>query len=241
MSARLINGAPALALVAAVGLCGLLLVGPAHSAETLALALTTAAGLLTVILARLTWRMALHARLHARLRRLARESFVLGVAVRELPATRGVFVAGLHRPDIFCGPHLQTLLGPEELSAVLHHERYHQQDRAPAKLLALDAIRPLIGWFGPGRAWLGRRLAALEIAADRHAIQSGSSRSALAGALLKLAPAPDGVGIGFASAGDLRLAALLDPPIAQRRRLPLAWMGAFALVTLACVSLVIPI
>jgi beta-lactamase regulating signal transducer with metallopeptidase domain len=228
-------------LMVALGLCGLIVVGPAHPAEPLAPALAIVAGLVAVLLGRLVWRAVRHERLHGRLCRLARPKFVLGVAVRELPATRGPFVAGLHRPDIFCGPDLGRLLAPDELRAVLLHERYHQQDRAPAKLVALDAIRPLIGWFGPGRAWLGRQLAALEIAADRHAIRSGSSRSALARALLKLTPASDAVGTGFATAAELRLAALLAQPMVPRRRVPLVWMGVVALVTLGCIVVVIPI
>jgi hypothetical protein len=63
-----------------------------------------------------------------------------------------------------------------------------------------------------GHIWLTRSIAALEIAADRYALAHGASRSALARALFKLQPIGGAglLGIGFATAADLRLQALLD-------------------------------
>lgn len=232
--------AAVLSLAIASGFCGVVAVGPAHPTEPPTPALALAAGLVAVLLARLAWRAGRHEQLHGHLGSLAHPAVLDGVAVRLLAGTRGAFVAGLRRPEIFCAPDLARQLAPDELRAVLYHERYHQQDRAPLRLVALEAIRPFISRFKPGRAWAVRRLAALEIAADRHALQSGSSRSALARALLKLPPQGVTPGVGFASAADLRLAALLDETIEQPRGVPLALILTPAVLVLTCLWAVPP-
>lgn len=223
-----------------VGLCMLVAPVAAHPAGWLlpaAAAAGVAVAFLTGTIARTAYR---HHRLSERLRAVARPAIVGEVDVQQLPGAAGAFVAGLRRPQIFCSPELGGLLQPDELQAVLLHERYHQLDRAPAKLVVLEAVAPVMSMARAGRAWLARRIAALEISADRHAIEHGSSRGALARALIKLGPTQAGeFGIGFASAAELRLTALIDAEPMQRAEVGIGWTAAPVLVALFCVLLVV--
>ena len=188
------------------------------------------------------WKAYRHHRLSRQLHAIGRRSVVAGIEVRELSGATGAFVAGLHRPQIFCSPVLDSDLEPEELRAVLLHERFHQLDRAPTKLVVLEALAPALRLASGGRAWLARRLAALEIAADRYAVREGSSRSALARALFKLAPTGTvSVGIGFASATDLRVSALLGDEPDDQPAGSVLWLVAPALVAALCVLLAVPV
>ncbi len=196
---------------AVVGMCMLVTPVPGHPAGWLLPLGMALASLSVALTVSVSWRAYRHHRLTRQLQRIAQTATVDGIVVRELAGSNGAFVAGLRRPHIFCSPELAKDLTPDELRAVLLHERYHQLDHAPAKLVMLDALAPLVGLFVGGRSWLAHRIAAFEIAADDHALRHGSSRGALARALLKLAPLQAGsLGIGFVSAMDLRLRALID-------------------------------
>ncbi len=199
------------AVIVAIGIC--VVVTPpslGHSAGSLlpALGEPLVLALLAAMIGRRAFR---HECLNRELRKRARAATVDGIEVWQLTGIDGAFVAGLLRPRIFCAQDLGLDLAPEEMKAVLLHERYHQLDRAPAKLVVLEAIAPLVAALRLGRGWLASQIAALEIAADRDAIAHGASRNALASALLKVTPiGPGGVGIGFATAAEMRLEALLD-------------------------------
>ncbi len=134
-----------------------------------------------------------------------------GVAVRWLPFDAAAAVAGLRRPNVFCDPSLRRALNPDELRAVVLHERHHQLQRDPLRLVALDALVPLVTLVPGGRQWLEDRRAAIEIAADAYALDNGTSRRDLVRALLKVGhgPSPDGAA-SFAPAIDQRLRALVD-------------------------------
>lgn len=166
-----------------------------------------------------------HHRLSRALTSIGRPATVAGVRVHELPARAGAFVAGLGRPRIFLSPDVRTSLSHDELQAVLRHEQYHQIDRAPARLVLLEGLAPLLRLLPAGPAWLARRHADLEIAADRYALRQGSSRRALVLALLKLGQRQQPTyGIGFASATELRLRALVEEHTAEPRRRVLPWL-----------------
>ena len=231
-----------LAAVGAAGLCMLMAPMRGHPLGWL-LPVFVALGVgLVLLLSSIAWTAYGHHRLTLRLRAMARSATVAGVEVQELAGVESALVAGLRRPDIFCSPQLSSLLEPDELRAVLLHERYHQLDRAPAKLVVLEAVAPALRAFRSGRAWLAIRLAGLEIAADHHALEQGTTRGALARALLKLAPMPTpGLGVGFATAIDLRLQALVDGRQADARSLPVAWLIAPMVAVAFCLLLVLPI
>lgn len=234
------------ATVAAVGLavalCALVTPIPSHVALVMTPVVVAGMAGLGALFVAAAWRGYGHQRLAARLRLRAHSTTLAGIAAQELADADAAFVAGLRRPQIFCSPELPASLAPDELRAVLLHERYHQIDRAPAKLVLLETLAPLVSRVPGGAAWLARRVAELEIAADRHALAHGSSRPALARALLKLQPAPatSGLGIGFASAADLRLRALLNDPQPRPAGSPLTWLAAPVVVALGCLLVALP-
>lgn len=229
-----------LAAVVAVGICMLAAPLRGHPAGWLLPAASAASAGLGVLSGAVGWKAYRHYRLSSRLRALAREAMVDGVEVQALPGAKGAFVAGLRRPQIFCSPRLVDDLDAEELRAVLLHERYHQLDRAPAKLVVLEALAMAVRRLSIGQAWMAGRIAALEIAADGHALAMGSSRAALARALLKLGPSqPEGFGLGFSTAAELRLQALVDGHHTASPAFPLVWRLAPLAVAALCILLVL--
>lgn len=198
-------GAVALTAIAA---CMLV---PANSVRGTGQALLVVGGLLAVALlvaiGREVWR---HERLAASIARLAVPAMLGERPVGLVPGLGAAVVAGLRRPRIFCADDLADRLDAEELRAVILHEHHHQLEGAPARLVLIGALAPVLGRLEAGRAWMERERARLEIAADAYALASGASRSALASALIKLSSSSGLVGApGFASAADLRVRALL--------------------------------
>jgi beta-lactamase regulating signal transducer with metallopeptidase domain len=236
------NVASLVAAVGAAGVCVLMTPMPGHPAGwLLPLGLALAVGLV-VLVAGIAWNAHRHHRISLRLRAAARHARLAEFEVQEVAGVESALVAGLRRPQIYCSPQLSDRLEPDELRAVLLHERFHQRDRAPAKLVVLEAVAPALRASRSGRVWLAQLMAGLEIAADRHALEEGSSRGALARALLKLAPMhAGGVGIGFASAIDLRLRALLDGQPPDKQVLLLPWLSAPIAALAVCILLVAPL
>jgi hypothetical protein len=147
-----------------------------------------------------------HHRLAALLDGIARPDRLAGQSVRVASGLAGPHVAGLLRPEIYCPSDLAVRLSEVELRAVILHERHHQRAHAPARLVLLAAIAPVLGWVEPGRRWLERRRAAIEIEADDYALRVGARRPDLARALVKLGSAGLVVGVpSYASASELRL------------------------------------
>ena len=197
------------AAVAALAGC-LVPLPPSAAHDAVRLLLAMIATLAGTVVASYAWQARGHHRLTTAMRRLALTGELAGQRVDFVPGLGSPFVAGLWSPRIFCGSDLAAHLDEEELHAVLLHERHHQRDRAPLRLVGVAALAPALGRTRAGRAWLERRWARVEIAADRYAVMQGASRAAIARALLKLPPV-DGVGWapGFSTAGDLRVRALL--------------------------------
>jgi beta-lactamase regulating signal transducer with metallopeptidase domain len=231
--------ASVLSASAVVGMCMVMSPIAGHPAGWLVSILAALAAGLAVLLASVAWRAYRHHQLSLRLGAAARPASVAQVEVREVAGLESAFVAGLFRPQIYCSPQLAAKLRPEELRAVILHERYHQLDRAPARMVVLQAIAPALRPFQTGRVWLARWTASLEIAADQHALQQGSSRGALAGALLKLAPAEAG-GIGFTSATELRLQALVEEASQVAGPPRLAWLIAPVVAVIGCLLMLMP-
>lgn len=150
-----------------------------------------------------------HGALTRRLRGQSTSAEVAGTRLRLGPVGGSVFVAGLARPDIFCDHALLDELDDAEIHAVTLHERAHQRARDPLRNAVVAVVAPLLRRFGAGRAWVERRAAAREIAADRYAIACGVDRRAIASALLKVPPAGAVHAAAFAPAVELRLRALL--------------------------------
>ena len=175
----------------------------------LALGLIGMTGLLVGL--SVAWHAERHRRLASLLDRLAEPAVLGEMPVGVVDGIGPACVAGLRRPRIYCASDLAIQLEPVELRAVLLHERHHQIDHAPARLILLDAVAWPLRRLTMGRRWLAGARAQIEITADRYALTSGATRADLASALLKLGDqdAPLGVA-GYAASSERRLRALLD-------------------------------
>jgi beta-lactamase regulating signal transducer with metallopeptidase domain len=203
--------------------------------------LVLGATVLVGVLVSIALQAVVHHRVSRALRRTATSATLGGHSVGLVPGMSAACVAGIRRPTIYCSEDLANRLDADELRAVLLHERHHQLTHAPARLIALAGMATALARTNPGRTWLEQQRAAIEIAADRHAIGAGAERSALARALLKLdGGAPALSLVGFASAVDLRVRALLDEPKPEppRRIGPSAMIVAIGacLVAILCLA-----
>lgn len=185
------------------------LVGTAFGAVVL-VTMVAAAAVATIVFLRIA---TTHGWLARQLWRRSVEGEVAGTTVRRGDVGGSVFVAGLARPTIFCDDALVDQLADPELQAVTLHERAHQLARDPLRAAAVAAVAPLVGRFRHGQAWLERRAAHREIAADRYAVAEGADRGAIARALLKVPPATTAHAAAFAPAVELRLRALLGDEV----------------------------
>ena len=137
------------------------------------------------------------------------------------------FVAGPLHPRIFVSQALLDVLDADELHAVLLHEEHHRRTRAPLRGLALACWSRLVGGVPAIRRWIERRVAHLEIEADRHALAAGASSAAIASALIKCDRSASPLGIGFASVADLRLRRLVgeDELADDPASVPMEWLA----------------
>jgi beta-lactamase regulating signal transducer with metallopeptidase domain len=132
--------ASVLSASAVVGMCMVMSPIAGHPAGWLVSILAALAAGLAVLLASVAWRAYRHHQLSLRLGAAARPASVAQVEVREVAGLESAFVAGLFRPQIYCSPQLAAKLRPEELRAVILHERYHQR------------IAPRPGWSSSRRS-----------------------------------------------------------------------------------------
>ncbi len=129
-----------------------------------------------------------------------------------------------------------ALLEPEELWAVIHHERGHAREHHGIVMLPMVGVRTVFGWMPYARYApinIGRLL---EMAADDFSSRR-SGRRPLAAALVEMAGAGWAPSCGFAAAGTdvaARVARLLD----QR---PTSKASAALASVLALGSMLVPI
>lgn len=165
----------------------------------------------------------------------------LGVAGRvDLIATEVPLALcyGLWRPRILLSAGLLARLAPDELRAVVLHERAHVQRRDPLRLLGWCMLDAACWWLPPG---LARARLRYELLADRAVIRAGA-RVALARALLNLLERPVSAAVAPVALGGLSMtAARIDHLLAPEAPLPAggAWQRvglplALAVVALAC-------
>lgn len=207
-------------IAAAVGSCAVGAVTGTELGAAIGVLALVATGAVIAVFARVT---VAHCRLVRLLRQCSSEAEIAGTRLRLGPVGRSVFVAGLTRPQIYCDRGLLDELDDDEVSAVLLHERAHQLARDPLRSAALATVAPLLTLFERGQAWLERRAAVHEIAADRYAMAHGARPRSIASALFKIAPADISHAAAFAPAVELRLRALLGEEVVVRRP---AWGAA---------------
>src|SRR2546425_340684 len=123
------------------------------------------------------------------------------------------FAYGALTPRVAVSRGLSEGVSPEELRAVLEHERYHVRNLDPLKVLIVRAL-PATFFFLPALGALrARYVAGRELAADRRAVQA-CGRKPLVGALLKVVRGPSwselevAAAIGGPELLDLRVAQL---------------------------------
>jgi beta-lactamase regulating signal transducer with metallopeptidase domain len=96
------------------------------------------------------------------------------------------FCAGFISPRIYVSRGMIAKLTPEELEALLLHEKHHLSNRVPLKILAGRCIASILFFIPLLQDLLQRYLIETEIAADRSAIWHQGHRRGIAGALEKL-------------------------------------------------------
>ena len=159
-----------------------------------------------LLAASILWQARRHRHVSALLDLAASPAWLADHEVGLVPGLDAPCVAGLARPRIYCPADLAERLSEPELRAVLLHERHHQLMYASARLVLLAALEPVLGRLDAGRRWVVRRRAAIEIAADEHALGAGAGRPELARALLKLGSASLDASLpSYVSVSELRL------------------------------------
>lgn len=121
------------------------------------------------------------------------------------------FTFGLGEPRVAVSRGLLEQLAPEELEAVLVHERYHVGARDPLKLVVARTAARTCFFLPAVRHLVARYLAGRELAADRRSLRD-QGRPALAGALFKVVAGPpwDELDTAAAMAGPDLLAVRVD-------------------------------
>jgi len=134
------------------------------------------------------------------------------------------FCAGAIRPIVYVTRAAVESLRPDELTAVLIHERHHCRQRDPLRF-ALRRAAADVAFFLPIVDWWTRHAQQnAELAADRAAVHAAGSES-LAGALFCLGSmATPEVAAAFAGAADLRVAQVLGEPLPCRRPTLSVWL-----------------
>ncbi len=120
------------------------------------------------------------------------------------------FCTGFISPHLYLSPWMTQKLTPEELEALLLHEKYHLENHDPLKVLLGRLVTSVLFFIPALQDVFKRYLIEKEIAADQNAIQYQGHRRGLAGVLDKLvqerSSAPiEGLAVGGADALEYRI------------------------------------
>ncbi len=146
------------------------------------------------------------------------------------------FCAGFISPRLYLSRGTVEKLTPEELEALLLHEKHHLESYAPLKMLAGKLVVSALFFIPVLQDIFKRYLIETEIAADRSAIQYQGHRRGIAGALEKLvqehATTPArGWAVGGADALTYRIDHLMGRPPQHVHRFPLPHLATSFLIT----------
>ena len=121
------------------------------------------------------------------------------------------FTFGLLHPRVALSRGLWEALDPDELAAVLEHERYHVENHDPLKVVLARSLPSALFFLPALRHLRDRYASAGELAADRRAMSSSGAAN-LAGALYKVVAGPPGIALGATAAigGDDALEARVE-------------------------------
>ena len=124
------------------------------------------------------------------------------------------FCSGTWHPTIFVGEGLADRLSAEELDAVLLHELDHVNRYEPVRRAARQAAAEVFFFAPIVRWWAHRRAVAVELTADRAALERVGPRAVAAALLTLNGSVPSGVA-AFVGAAGPRVAQLLGDPTTQ--------------------------
>lgn len=91
---------------------------------------------------------------------------------------------GIFHPIIYISNGLLIKLTPQESRSVIIHERYHQKNHHPIRILLLNTLKTMLFFLPIAKSVVSKITIQYELLSDKSAI-AGTSRSALARALVK--------------------------------------------------------
>ncbi|KRF38637.1 M56 family metallopeptidase [Paenibacillus sp. Soil787] len=151
---------------------------------------------------------------------------------------------GLWKPRMILSSGLMDMLEPNELLAVIEHEKCHMRHRDPLAIFLLSMISKSM-WYIPIFAWMADKYPIMiELRADKYAITQMKQSTHLGSALLKLlkqAPTPH-VSLSHASFAEtsmnVRIMHILDPQMKISFKWPLARLIISLLTIILLVGLI---
>ncbi|OPH53314.1 hypothetical protein BC351_05400 [Paenibacillus ferrarius] len=152
---------------------------------------------------------------------------------------------GLWKPRILLSTGLLDMLEPNELKAVIEHEKCHVRYRDPLAGLLLSTLSKAM-WYIPIFAWLAEKYPIMiELRADKYAISQMKQSLDLGSALLKLlrqAPTPQIISLSHASFAEtsmnVRIQHILDPQMKLSLHWPLIRMASSLLIVIVLNGLI---
>jgi len=177
------------------------------------------------------------------IRRRARHRKLLDLVTYESPHYPGTEFLVDERAVAYCLPGVHprivlsdgtvTLLEPDELWAVIHHERAHAHERHGLVMLPMAGVSRLFSWIPYARYAPSHISLLLEMAADDFSARRGGRRP-LAAALVEMATHGWAPGCAFAAAGSgvvERVSRLLeDRPCSKSSAVLVAGLGVAVVV-----------
>ncbi len=157
------------------------------------------------------------------------------------------FCAGFISPRIYISRGMVEKLEPQELKALLLHEKHHLKNYDPLKMLLGRLVVAALFFIPALRDILEQYLIDKEIAADRSAIQYQGHYRGIAGALEKLLqerstiPA-DGLVVGGAEALSYRIDHLMGHTSQRGHPIPIPHLvTSFLIIALILATIVVPL
>lgn len=144
------------------------------------------------------------------------------------------FAMGLVKSRIVLSTGLMELLDPQELQAVIYHERYHQKHGDPLKTFLMSLLSSVMWYIPILKSFQHNYKIIREVLADHYAIEQQGDSVHLGSALLKLLKKNAPASMPFAhvsfadSSVNLRIRRILEP----QTDIPLKWPFTPAVISI---------
>jgi bla regulator protein blaR1 len=165
-----------------------------------------------------------------------------GIEIRTVPTVLEPGVVGLRRPVILLPEGIDSYLTADQFAAVLAHETCHVRRRDNLTAAIHMAVEALF-WFHPMVWWIGARLVATrEQACDEHVVAETAEPIAYAeGIAVVCRRYVEMPYMAVAGVGGANVKARIDAILANRIGLGLTVSKRLVLVTVAVLSLLVPV